>query len=128
VVGTPELEFATELDHLANIIRSSPGLTQNQIIKQCGIQRCRAIELLRLHEGRKWDRQVGANRSLFYFPIQVVPKAILVGSSRNHHASASESSSDASSNRREPLSITHVVPVLPPLEGGNREPLACDGA
>lgn len=123
VVGTPELEFATEVDHLADIIRSSPGLTQNQIIKQCGIQRRRAIELLQLHEGRKWDRQGGANRSLLYFPIQVVPKAILVGSSRNHSAGASESSSDAGSNGREPLGITQAVPVFPPLRSGNREPL-----
>jgi hypothetical protein len=46
VVGTPELEFATELDHLANIIRSSPGLTQNQIIKQCGIQRLLTSSIL----------------------------------------------------------------------------------
>lgn len=124
VVDTPKLDFATEVDHLAHIIRSSPGLTQNEIIKQCGIQRSHAIDLLHQHDGAQWRVQGGANRSLLYFPIQVVPKAILVGSSRNHRVSASKGSSDADSNRQEPVGITKAVPVLPPFRGGNREQLA----
>jgi hypothetical protein len=122
VIGTPEAEFATEVDHLADIIRTSPGSTQNQVIKLCGIQRRRAIELLKLHEGGQWRRQGGPNHSLLYFPIQVVPKTILVGSTGNHQAGGSESSSQTDSNRREPVGLTQVVPVLPPFMGGNREP------
>ncbi len=128
VVGTRKLEATAEVDRLADIIRSSPGLSQNQVIRSCGIQRSRAIELLQLHEGGKWRRLEGANRSLLYLPIKVVPEGILVGSGRNHRGGGSESSSYADSNRREPLGVTQVVPVLPPIRGGNREPLASDGA
>src|SRR5437667_2175155 len=123
VVDTPELNSASEVDRLADVIHSSPGLTQNEVIKQCGIQRGRAIELLHGLDGKQWHRRKGTNRSQLYFPPQVVPNGIVVGSSRNHNAHASESSSGPDSNWREPLGITQVVPVFPPLMGGNREPL-----
>src|ERR1039457_3514081 len=74
-----------------------------------------------------WRHQEGANRSRRYFPIQVVPQEIGVDSRRNHQAGVSESSSHIDSKRREPLGITHVVPVLPPFRGGNREPLVYYG-
>ena len=83
----------------------------------------RAIELLHGLDGKQWHRRKGTNRSQLYFPPQVVPNGIVVGSSRNHNAHASESSSGPDSNWREPLGITQVVPVFPPLMGGNREPL-----
>src|SRR5262249_15443543 len=104
-------------------IRSSPGLTQNEIIKRCGIQRQRAIELLHSHDGKQWHRKQGANRSWLYFPIPVVPEEFVVGSSRNRRPGASASSSRLDSNWREPLGITQVVPLLPPFTGGNGEPL-----
>ena len=124
VVGSPGPESAPdEIDSLAKIIRTSPGCTQNDIIKKCGIQRKRAIELLHSHDGKQWHRQQGANRYLRYFPIQVVPQGILAGSNWNHCANGSESSSPPDTTRREPLGITQVVPVPPPFRGGNREPL-----
>ncbi len=128
VLASPQEEHGSEVNLLSDIIRSSPGSTQNEVIKKCGFQRRRAIELLHRHDGRQWCLQKGANRSLRYFPKQVVPTGNLVGSARNPHAGAPESSSYVDSNRREPLGITQVVPVLPPFRGGNREPLACDGA
>jgi hypothetical protein len=122
VVGSPGPESAPdEIDSLAKIIRTSPGCTQNDIIKKCGIQRKRAIELLHSHDGKQWHRQQGANRYLRYFPIQVVPKGILAGSNWNHCANGSESSFPPDTTRREPLGITQVVPVPPPFKGGNRE-------
>ena len=123
LVGTPEFESASEVDCIADIIRSSPGLTQNAVIRQCGIQRGRAIELLSHHDGRRWHRLKGSNRSLLYYPISVVPRGLAVGSSRNHLRSGSEDSFLADSNGREPLGITQAVPVFPPFRGGNREPL-----
>lgn len=122
------LECGSEVDRLAEIIRSTPGLTQNKIIQKAGIQCSRAIELLHRHDGSQWCCQKGTNRSNRYFPTQVVPKAIVVESSRNHHAGVSESSSPAYSKGREPLGITQVVPVLPPFRGGDREQLAYHGA
>jgi hypothetical protein len=121
-LNSPDLECGS-VDRLADIIRSSPGLTQNEIIEQAGIQRRRAIELLRRYEASKWNRQKGANRSLRYFPIQVVPEEIGVDPSRNHQTGGSESSSRIDSKRREPLGIAQVVLVLPPFRGGNREQL-----
>jgi hypothetical protein len=124
VVGGPSPNRTSdEVDSLAHIIRTSPGLTQNKVIEQCGIQRKRAIELLRSHDGKQWHQQRGANGYLSYFPIQVVPQGILVGTSGNHRAGGSKSSSQPDSHWREPLGITQVVPVLPPLRGGNREPV-----
>ncbi len=123
VLDSPGLDNHSGIDRLANIIRSSPGLTQNEVIKQAGIQRRRAIELLQGHDGSQWQRQKGSGRSLRYFPVQVVPKQNLVESSRNHQTGVSESSSHADSKRREPLGITQAVLALPPFRGGNLEPL-----
>jgi hypothetical protein len=123
VVGAPQLDCDTEVDQLAHLIRSSPGLTQNHVIKQCGFQRRRAIDLLHQHDGRQWRTQDGANRSLLYFPIQVIPKAAPVVSGRNHPKGGSESNSYPDSNRHESLGTSQVFPVFPPFRGGNREPL-----
>ena len=70
-----------EVDRFADIIRDSPGLSQNEVVKRAGIKRERAIGLLKRNEGSLWCSQEGANRSKSYFPIQMVPKAVLSGSS-----------------------------------------------
>jgi len=122
-VGSAELGGIAEVDSLAKIIQSCPGLTQNEVIKRCGIQRGRAIELLHSLDGKQWHRKGGANRSQLYFPIPVVPNRTVVGYIRNRPAGGSETSARADSSWSEPLGITQVVPVLPPFTGGNREPL-----
>lgn len=121
-------ERISEVDHLLNVIRSSPGLTQNEVIKQGRIQRSRVIELLRRYDSIHWCRQKGANRSMLYFPIEVVPKGIPLGSTRNHREGRSQGSSCVDSDWQEPLGITQAVPVLPPFRGGNREELGYHGA
>jgi hypothetical protein len=128
VVGTPELGCGAAVDRLADTIRSSPGLTQNDVIKQCGMKRHRAIELLRQHEGKLWHRKDGANRSLRYYPIQVDPNDARRDAIRNQLHGGSNMGFSVDSIRREPLGITQVVPVLPPFMGGNPEQLAYHGA
>jgi AAA domain/DnaB-like helicase N terminal domain len=125
---TPGPESMAEVDRLADIIRDSPGLSQNEVVKRVGMKRERAIELLRRNEGCLWRTQQGANRSKCYYPIQMVPKAVPSGSIRNHLRSSSEDSSMTGSGRREPLGITEVVPGFPPSRGGNREQLEYHGA
>jgi hypothetical protein len=127
--GTPgRRECMHEVDRLADIIRASPGLTQNEVVRRVGMNRQRAIELLRRNEGRPWRSQEGANRSRCYSPIQMVPKEVPSGSIRNHLRGGSEGGSIAGSGRREPLSITEVVPGFPPSRGGNRGQLEYHGA
>jgi archaellum biogenesis ATPase FlaH len=123
LLGSQNLPRGSEVDRLANIIQFSPGLTQNELIKRCGIQRQRAIDLLRCHDGSRWQKLKGTNRSLQYFPVHVVSNDVLLESGQNHHVGTSEGSSHADSKKREPLGITKVVPVRPPLRGGNRESL-----
>lgn len=79
--STPGREWMAEVDRFADIIRDSPGLSQNEVVKRAGIKRERAIGLLKRNEGSLWRSQEGANRSKSYFPIQMVPKAVLSGSS-----------------------------------------------
>jgi hypothetical protein len=67
------------VENLARIILTSPGLTQNEIVGQCGIQRSRAIGLLRRYDGTRWCRKNGTNRSQCYFPIHVVQPEPLFG-------------------------------------------------
>ncbi|MGC1647903.1 MAG: AAA family ATPase [Candidatus Sulfotelmatobacter sp.] len=126
--GTVGRECMPEVDRVADIIRDSPGLSQNEVVKRFGMNRKHAIELLRRNEGTLWRIQEGAKRSKCYYPIQMVPKAVPSGSIRNHLRSSSKDSSMTGSGRREPLGITHAVPVLPPFRGGNREELAYYGA
>jgi len=128
VVGSPKLECATEVDRLAHIIRSSPGLTQNDVVKRSGMNRGRAMELLRSHNGSVWHRTPGTNRSLCYQPIQAVPNDARRESIRNQSHGGSDRRFTTDSSWRKPLGITQVVPVLPPFRGGNLEQVAYHGA
>ena len=61
-----------ELDKIARIIESEPGITQNGIAKVCGIHRNRLPRLLEEGRGTLWNCQQGRNRSKLYYSIQVV--------------------------------------------------------
>jgi hypothetical protein len=126
--NTPERDSMADVDRFADIIRDSPGLSQNEVVRRVGMKRDRAIELLRQNEGGLWRSQAGANRSRCYFPILMVPKKVPSGSVRNQLRSGFEESSSTGSGRREPLGITEVVPGSPPLRGGNREQREYHGA
>ena len=79
--NTPERDSMADVDRFADIIRDSPGLSQNEVVRRVGMKRDRAIELLRQNEGGLWRSQAGANRSRCYFPILMVPKKVPVGPS-----------------------------------------------
>jgi hypothetical protein len=128
VTDSPGPDRSSEVDRLADIIRTSPGLTQNDVVKRSGMNRKHAIELLRSHGDSVWRRTPGANRSLSYYPIQAVPNDARHESIRNQSHGGSYSSLTADSSWREPVGITKVVPVLPPFRGGNREQLTYHGA
>jgi hypothetical protein len=128
VSGVPGSECVTEVDRLAEIIRVSPGSTQNYVVKGCGMNRHSAIDLLQRHTGKLWERRRGKGSSWCYFPIEVVPKEDPNQSTRNRLRSGSGRGSDSDSDCLEPLGIAQVVPVLPPFRGGNRERLAYHGA
>jgi hypothetical protein len=128
VAGMPGPECITEVARLAEIIRVSPGSTQNHVVNRCGMNRQRAIDLLQRHTGKLWGRNKGKARSWCYFPIEVVPKEDPNQSMRNRLRSGSGRGSDSDSDWLESLGITQVVPVLPPFRGGNREQLAYHGA
>ncbi len=117
----PGRKCMDDVDRFADIIRASPGLTQNEVVKRVGMKRQHAIDLLRRNEGSLWRSQEGPNRSRCYFPIQMVPKAVPSESMRNHLRRGSGGSSMTGSGRREPLGITEVVPGFPPSRGGNLE-------
>lgn len=119
---------ASEIDHLARIISTSPGVSQNKVLAQCGISRRRAIELLHENEGKLWNSKKGPNRSRLYFPIQVVLEGSRGEFNRNRSLGGSESRSYPDTHWGEPLGTTHAVPVPPPFMGGNREPLEYHGA
>jgi hypothetical protein len=55
VSGVPGSECVTEVDRLAEIIRVSPGSTQNYVVKGCGMNRHSAIDLLQRHTGKLWE-------------------------------------------------------------------------
>jgi hypothetical protein len=126
--GTVGRECMPEVDRVADIIRDSPGLSQNEVVKRFGMNRLHTINLLRRNEGILWRSQQGANRSKCYYPSQMVPKAVPSGSIGNNLRSSSEGGSMTSSGRREPLDITGVVLGFPPSRGGNREQLEYYGA
>ena len=128
VTGMPGSECITEVARLADIIRVSPGSTQNQVINRCGMNRQSAIDLLQCHTGKLWQRKKGKGRSLCYFPIEVVPKEDPSQSMRNRLWPGSGRSSNSDSDLLESVGIAQVVPVFPPFSGGNREQLAYHGA
>ena len=82
-------QFMPEVARLADVIGASPGLTQNEVIKQAGMNRRHATELLRRNEGKLWQSQKGGNRSKCYFRIQAVPSI----STRNRLPGGSDSGS-----------------------------------
>jgi archaellum biogenesis ATPase FlaH len=88
-----------ELERLAEIIRSNPGLSQNSICSESGMAKARCVRLLQEGRGKRW-RAEKDGRSFKYLPI-----------------------GSGSENRVEPSEPTRVIgsTVLSSLEE-NREP------
>jgi hypothetical protein len=71
-ITTRNEEFAK----LAALIEQSPGISQNGVVKQSGMQKARAIRLLKEGRTTRWQTSAGRNNSILYHPLasgSVVP-------------------------------------------------------
>jgi hypothetical protein len=57
-----------QVERLREIIASTPGLNQSEVIKKSGLPKGRADSLLKRHAGQLWVTQPGPRNSLRYYP------------------------------------------------------------
>ncbi len=58
-----------EFSKLAAVIDGNPGINQNGIVKQAGMQKDRVGRLLKEGRGTRWQTLPGRNNSILYYPL-----------------------------------------------------------
>jgi hypothetical protein len=76
VSGSPEAASEqSDVEKLADAIRSKPGQSGRSIVEASGLPKGRARFLLERHDGKLWRSQLGPRRANLYFPVATTATA-----------------------------------------------------
>ncbi len=71
VTGSPEASSEqTDIEKLAEAIRSNPGQWTENVIEGSGLRRSRARALLERYDGKLWQSRRGPRKAMLYFPVE----------------------------------------------------------
>jgi hypothetical protein len=112
---------------LMQIVREHPGLTQNEIIKRCGLRRVDVVDLLRTKHGKLWTTEPGPRQAILYRPLNGSHDWFPTNAGNQFPEpvpGTNPSGSAIGSNCAEPVEPIPVVPRISTPKGGIRELVA----